>query len=60
MRDKLKLVQECMDKAVYKQEVAGVVALEIKDGKEVFFAKSGFSDIKNGIPISRDTIFRLY
>ncbi len=60
MRDKLKLIQECMYRAVYKQEVAGVVALEVKEGKEVLFAKSGFADIKNGIPISRDTIFRLY
>ena len=60
MRDKQRLVQECMDRAVYKQEVAGVVALEIKEGKEVLFAKSGFADIKNGIPMSRDTIFRLY
>ena len=60
MRDKQRLVQEWMDRAVYKQEVAGVVALEIKEGKEVLFAKSGFADIKNGIPMSRDTIFRLY
>lgn len=60
MRDKQRLVQECIDRAVYKQEVAGVVALEIKEGKEVLFAKSGFADIKNGIPMSRDTIFRLY
>ena len=60
MRDKLKLIQECMDRAVANQEVAGVIALEIKDGKEIFFAKSGYADIKNNIPISRDNIFRLY
>lgn len=60
MRDKQKLIQECMDRAVENQEVAGVIALEIKDGKEIFFAKSGYADIKNNIPIGRDNIFRLY
>jgi len=60
MKDKQKLLIECMDRAVNNHEVAGVIALEIKDGKEIFFATSGYADIKNSIPMSRDTIFRLY
>ncbi len=60
MRDKQKLIQECMDRAVENREVAGVIALEITDGKEIFFAKSGYADIENKTPIGRDNIFRLY
>lgn len=49
-----------MDRAVENHEVAGVIALEITDGKEIFFAKSGYADIENKTPIGRDNIFRLY
>ncbi len=49
-----------MDRAVENREVAGVIALEITDGKEIFFAKSGYADIENKTPIGRDNIFRLY
>ena len=60
MRDKLKLIQECMDRAVDNKEVGGVNLLVNQRGEEVYYAQSGFADIENNIPMSRDTIVRLY
>ena len=60
MRDKLKLIQECMDRAVDNKEVGGVNLLVNQHGEEVYYAQSGFADIENNIPMSRDTIVRLY
>ncbi|SFB97754.1 serine hydrolase domain-containing protein [Butyrivibrio sp. YAB3001] len=60
MRDKLKLIQESMDRAVKNKEVAGVNLLVIQDGKEVYYAQSGHSDISANRPMNRDTIVHLY
>lgn len=60
MKTILTLMQEAMDKAVENKEVAGVSALAVKDGKELVFAKSGFSDIAAGKPMERSTICHLY
>ncbi len=60
MRDTLKLLQECMDRAVERKEVAGVSALVLRDGKEQYYAESGYADLAAKKPIQRDTIFHLY
>ncbi len=60
MRDKLKLIQAAMDRAVETQEVAGVNMLVFQNGKEIFYAQSGFSDIDKKRPMERDTICHLY
>ena len=60
MRDKLKLIQAAMDKAVETQEVAGVNMLVFQNGKEVFYAQSGFSNIEKNRAMERDTICHLY
>ena len=60
MKNMQTLVQEAMDRAVENKEVAGVSALAIRDGKELCFAKSGFSDISGQKPMERSTICHLY
>ncbi len=60
MRDIESLLQKCMDRAVENNEVAGLSALVIQDGTEMYFAKSGYADVENKKPIERDTIFHLY
>ncbi len=60
MRDKQKLIQAAMDKAVANKEVAGVNLLVIQDGKEIFYAQSGHANIDFDIPMNRDTICHLY
>ncbi len=46
--------------AVEKGDTAGANVLVLKDGNEVAYCESGFRDIENNVPITRDTIFRLY
>lgn len=60
MRDKSQLIQNCMDLAVEKKEVAGVNMLVITEGKEVCYAQSGHADVANNVPFKRDTICHLY
>ncbi len=60
MRDKQKLIQAAMDRAVENKEVAGVNLLVIQDGKETFYAQSGHADVAKGLPMNRDTICHLY
>ena len=60
MRDKNKLIQAAMDKAVANKEVAGVNLLVIQDGKETHYAQSGHANIGKDIPMNRDTIVHLY
>lgn len=53
-------------KEILKQEIddhkltSGANVLILKDGKELAYEEYGLRDIKNGVPMSRDTIFRLY
>lgn len=60
MRNKQNLIQQAMDMAVENKEIAGVNMLVYKDGKEIHYAQSGFSDIKANRPMERDTICHLY
>ena len=60
MRDKLKLIQEAMDKAVDRKEIAGVNLLVNRHGEEIFYAQSGYADIDAGKKMDRDTICHLY
>ena len=53
-------LQNVMDKAVAKGDVAGVNLLVLKEGKEIAYCESGYRDLENKIPMTRDTIFRLY
>ena len=46
--------------AVEKGDTAGANVLVLKNGNEVAYCESGFRDIENNVPITRDTIFRLY
>ena len=53
-------VQQVLEDAVQGQELPGVSALVMQDGREVLFAQAGYADAENQIPYRRDTIVRLY
>lgn len=57
MKEKWKSI---MDKAVENGDVAGVNLLVLQNGKEIAYCESGWRDLENKIPMTRDTIFRLY
>ncbi|MFD1953042.1 serine hydrolase domain-containing protein [Paenibacillus thailandensis] len=46
--------------SVENNEVAGANLLVIKDGNEWFYHEDGLADREAGLPIARDSIFRLY
>lgn len=57
---RLDMIQGHLDKVVADKLVAGCACLIIKDGKELGYYKSGLRDIENNLPITRDTIFRMF
>jgi CubicO group peptidase (beta-lactamase class C family) len=46
--------------SIEKNEMAGGNVMVIKGGKEIFYNEDGLADREAGLPISRDSIFRLY
>ena len=60
MRDKQKLIQDAMDRAVANKEIAGVNMLVFHQGKEEYYAQSGYSNLDKKRPMDRDTICHLY
>ena len=54
-----KLKKIC-DEAVETEYLAGLNVLVVKDGREVAYAESGYTDRENKVPVKRDSIFRLY
>ena len=49
-----------MSKQVTSKKIIGCSALIFKDGKEVYYGQWGQRDARKGLPIQRDTIFRIY
>lgn len=53
-------IREAMKHSIESGSCAGANVLIIKDGKEQVYCEYGYRDLENQIPMSRDTIFRLY
>jgi len=53
-------VKKVVRKSIEKNEIAGGNLMVIKEGKEIFYYEDGFADREAGLPIRRDSIFRLY
>lgn len=53
-------ISELLKTAVENGDTAGANVLVLKDGNEIAYCESGFQDVANSVPITRDTIFRLY
>lgn len=53
-------IREAMQRSVESGSCSGVNVLVIKDGKEQVYCEYGYRDLENQVPMSRDTIFRLY
>lgn len=53
-------LQTIIERAVEGCEVAGVNLLVEKDGREICYCQAGMADREKGLPVARDTIFRLY
>lgn len=53
-------IKEAMKRSIESGSCAGANVLVVKDGKEQVYCEYGYRDLQNQIPMSRDTIFRLY
>ncbi|KFI48064.1 serine hydrolase domain-containing protein [Bifidobacterium biavatii] len=60
MADAQQLIQDALDRAVDRGEVAGANMLAIQHGEERWYAETGARGITVPRPMTRDTIFRLY
>lgn len=53
-------IYETIKTSVDSGSTSGVNVLVLKNGKEAAYCEYGFRDLENRIPMTRDTIFRLY
>ena len=60
MTDYQKVMDEIVENGIAKGNIVGANVLMLKDDEEVYFTSQGFADREAGIPMQRDTIFRLY
>lgn len=55
-----KLLKDCMDRTMERNEVAGSILSIVEDGQETVYLESGYADIETQKPIARNDIFRMY
>lgn len=53
-------LKKVVRKSIENQDLAGANMLVLKKGEEIFYHEDGLADIEAGLPIQRDSIFRLY
>lgn len=56
----IKLIKKVMKESINKNEIVGGNLLVMKEGREIFYHEDGLADKETGLPIKRDSIFRLY
>ncbi|MDR1689654.1 MAG: beta-lactamase family protein [Clostridiales bacterium] len=56
----LKKITDVLQENIKGNTFAGANVLICQNGEEEFYSQAGFADLENNIPISRDTIFRIY
>lgn len=60
MTDYRKTMEEIVENAVCLGKIAGANVLMLRNDEDVYFKSHGFADKEAGIPMQRDTIFRMY
>jgi CubicO group peptidase (beta-lactamase class C family) len=58
--ERLARIRPAMQKFVDQKKVPNIVTLIAREGKVVHFEAQGYLDVENKIPVTKDTIFRLY
>lgn len=57
--DRLANLDQMLDEAVKSNQVPGLVALVVKDGKMVYHEAKGLADVASGQAMAKDQIFRI-
>ncbi len=58
--ERLDRINDGMKKLIKENKIPGAVTLVARRGKVVHFEASGLRDVERGLPMEKDTIFRLY
>ena len=59
-KNRLNRIQDHLNETIAKKIVAGASCLVLVQGEEMGYYEAGLRDIENSLPISRDTIFRMF
>ncbi|MDD6279039.1 MAG: serine hydrolase [Oscillospiraceae bacterium] len=54
------MIEKIINRSLESKNLVGANCIVLKDGEELFGGAFGFSDKEKGIPMSRDSIFRLF
>ncbi len=57
--DRLAKLDQMLDEAVKSNQVPGLVAMVVKDGKIVYHSAKGMADVASGQSMAKDQIFRI-
>ena len=57
--DRLTKIDQMLDKTISENQVPGLVALIVKDGKIVYHEAKGFADVPSEMKMAKDQIFRI-
>lgn len=60
MNDLTAKLNELLNQAIKKGEIAGANLLVMKDGKEIAYTEAGYASVEKNRPFKRDTICRIY
>ncbi|MBF7074096.1 beta-lactamase family protein [Glaciecola sp. MH2013] len=59
-KQRLKRIQPAMQRYIDEGKLAGVMTLVARNGEVVHYSAQGMKDREAGVPLQRDTIFRIY
>jgi len=58
--EKIGMLEARMEKFVADGDAAGIATLLVQDGKVISYSKAGIRRVRDGAPITDDTIYRIY
>lgn len=58
-KDRIFKINAMLDEAISKEQVPGLVAMIVKDGKVIYHEAKGFADVESNKPMEKNSIFRI-
>lgn len=58
-KERVSKINSMLDEAISKEQVPGLVAMIVKDGKIIYHEAKGFADVESGKKMEKNSIFRI-
>ena len=58
-KDRVVKLDAMLDEAIQKEQIPGLVAMVVKDGKIVYHSAKGYADVEGGVKMETNSIFRI-